>query len=138
MKEESKTNNIVKLSEFNDPDKNNHHKDYNDERDALRGNDYEGNKYDSQTHPTADTRSTDQRHEDNPSHTLSVLTPDLLNPSRNSSPTSKGSQSDSDESVCSSRGGMSDSSSHDAKSSLSEQIGTVRPHVEWKEESEEE
>jgi hypothetical protein len=55
IKEESKTNHIVKLPESNDPSKNSHRRDYNDEEDALRDNDYEGNKYDSQTHPTADT-----------------------------------------------------------------------------------
>jgi hypothetical protein len=138
MKEGSKPNHIVKLPESNDPNKNSHRRDYNDEKDALRDNDYESNKYDSQTHPAEDTRDTDQRYEDYPSHTLSSLTPHLLNPSRNSSPTSKGPQSDSDESVCSSRGGMSDSSSQDAKFSLSKQIGTVCPRAEWKEESEEE
>jgi hypothetical protein len=118
IKEGSKPNRIVKLPESNNPNKNSHRKDYNDERNALRDPDYESNKYGSQNHPTEDTRDIDQRHEDNPSHTLSALTPDLLNPSHNSSPTSKGSQSDSDKSFCSSRGGMSDSSSLDAKTSL--------------------
>jgi hypothetical protein len=58
IKEGSKTNNIVKLPEFNDPDKDSHRKDYNGVEDALRGTDYEDNKYDSQTHPAEDTRST--------------------------------------------------------------------------------
>jgi hypothetical protein len=138
IKEGAKTtNNIAKLPESSDSDKDSHRKDYNDVEDALHYNDYEDNRYVLQTHPIEDTRSTDQHHEDNPSHMLSALTPDLLNPSCNSS-TLKGSQSDSDESVCSSRGGITELSSPDAKPSLSELIGTVCPSAEWKEESEEE
>jgi hypothetical protein len=51
----SKTNNIVKLPESNDPNKNSHCKGYNDVEDALHSNNYEGNKYTPQTHPTEDT-----------------------------------------------------------------------------------
>jgi hypothetical protein len=139
MKEGSTNDNIIsKLPEFTNQDKNSRRKDYNNVKDALHYTDYEDNKYGSQNRPPEGTPDTCQCYEDNPSHMLSTLTPDLLNPSRNSSPTLKGSQSDSDESVCPSRGGMFETSSPDTKSSLSELIGTDCLAAEWKEELEEE
>jgi hypothetical protein len=108
MKEESKTiNNISKLPEFANHNKNSHRTDYSNVKGALHYNDYEDNKYAPQTRLTEDTPSTDQRYEAHPAHKLSALTPDLLKPSHNSSPGSPESLSDSDKPVCSSRAGMS-------------------------------
>jgi hypothetical protein len=45
-------NNISKLPEFTNQDKNSHCKDYNNVKDALHYTDYKGNKYGSQTHPS--------------------------------------------------------------------------------------
>jgi hypothetical protein len=55
IKEGANDNNIVKLPESNDPNKNNHGKDYSDVEDALHCTDYKDNKYDSQIHPTEGT-----------------------------------------------------------------------------------
>jgi hypothetical protein len=135
MKEGSKAiNTIAKLPESNNPYKNSRHKDYKNVKDASHCIHYVDNKYAPQIRPTEGTPDTCQHYEEHPSHTLSVLTRDLLNPSHNSSLTPKRSQSDSDESICSLRGGIFDSSLPDTRSSLSEYIGTVCPSAEWKEE----
>jgi hypothetical protein len=50
IRERSKPNNIVKLPEFNDPNKNSRRTDYNGVKDVLHDTDYEDNKHQQNGH----------------------------------------------------------------------------------------